>query len=197
MTMTMKRKTCILTVMMLALLSAVSACGKNGDGNGGSGKESAYAEATDVFDAVLAVYDENERFAIAGGDQDHMVMDGPGKFDVTKTEELDQILGLPADQASAVEDAASMLHMMNANTFTGAVYRLKDGTDMDAFGEAVKNHIKERQWMCGFPDTFVVIRVDGSYVITAFGEAEIMETFQKNALSALDGAEVLLEEPLA
>ena len=123
-------------------------------------------------------------------------MDGPGKFDVTKKEELDQILGLPADQASAVEDAASMLHMMNANTFTGAVYRLKDGTDMDAFGEAVKNHIKDRQWMCGFPDTFVVIRVDGSYVITAFGEAEIMETFQKNALSALDGAEVLLEEPL-
>ena len=85
---------------------------------------------------------------------------------------------------------------MNANTFTGGAYRLKDGTDVDAFADAVKENIKNRQWMCGFPDTLLIIRVDGSYVITAFGNAEIMDTFKANALSALDGAEVLVEEPI-
>ena len=149
-----------------------------------------------MLNAVLAVYEENDKFAVAGGDMENAVMDGPGKFDVSKTEELDMTLGLPADQASSLDDAASMVHMMNANTFTGGAYRLKDGTDVDAFADAVKENIKNRQWMCGFPDTLLIIRVDGSYVITAFGNAEIMDTFKANALSALDGAEVLVEEPI-
>ncbi len=189
-----KRLISVLLAMVFAV--SVSACGKSGDGNGGSEGETKYAQAVDVLNAVLAVYEENDKFAVAGGDMENAVMDGPGKFDVSKTEELDMTLGLPADQASSLDDAASMVHMMNANTFTGGAYRLKDGTDVDAFADAVKENIKNRQWMCGFPDTLLIIRVDGSYVITAFGNAEIMDTFKANALSALDGAEVLVEEPI-
>ncbi|MCI8390234.1 MAG: hypothetical protein HFI35_06030 [Roseburia sp.] len=188
---------CLMSVLLVLVFAvSVSACGKSGNGNGGSEGETKYAQAVDVLNAVLAVYEENDKFAVAGGDMENAVMDGPGKFDVSKTEELDMTLGLPADQASSLDDAASMVHMMNANTFTGGAYRLKDGTDVDAFADAVKENIKNRQWMCGFPDTLLIIRVDGSYVITAFGNAEIMDTFKANALSALDGAEVLVEEPI-
>ena len=49
-------------------------------------------------------------------------MDAPGKFDISKTEELGITLGLPEDLWDDIDDAASMVHMMNANTFTGAVY---------------------------------------------------------------------------
>ncbi len=188
---------CLMSVLLVLVFAvSVSACGKSGNGNGGSEGETKYAQAVDVLNAVLAVYEENDKFAVAGGDMENAVMDGPGKFDVSKTEELDMTLGLPADQASSLDDAASMVHMMNANTFTGGAYRLKDGTDVDAFADAVKENIKNRQWMCGFPDTLLIIRVDGSYVITAFGNEEIMDTFKANALSALDGAEVLVEEPI-
>ncbi len=188
---------CLMSVLLVLVFAvSVSACGKSGNGNGGSEGETKYAQAVDVLNAVLAVYEDNDKFAVAGGDMENAVMDGPGKFDVSKTEELDMTLGLPADQASSLDDAASMVHMMNANTFTGGAYRLKDGTDVDAFADAVKENIKNRQWMCGFPDTLLIIRVDGSYVITAFGNAEIMDTFKANALSALDGAEVLVEEPI-
>ena len=53
------------------------------------------------------------------------------------------------------------------------------------------------QWMCGIPDTLLMIDVDGTYVITAYGEAGIMDTFKNKALSALDGSEILLEESIA
>ena len=124
-------------------------------------------------------------------------MDAPGKFDISKTEELESVLGLPADLISSIEDAASMVHMMNANTFTGAAYRLKEGTDLNAFADSVKSSILARQWICGQPDTLVIINVDGRYVLTAYGAAELMEVFKNNALAALDGAQVMTETPIA
>lgn len=156
-----------------------------------------YKDALEALNAITGVYKEGELFSLYGGDQENAVMDAPGKFDITKTEELNLVLGLPESEAANIEDAASMVHMMNANTFTGAAYRLKDGTDTEQFAEAVKDNILARQWMCGQPDTLVMIDAGGGYVITAFGEAEIMELFKTNALSALTGAEVIVETPIA
>lgn len=189
----MKRITTLLLVA--ATLLALSACG--GKTSEGEVAASSYTDALEVLNKVVAAYDEADLFAIYGGDQENAVMDAPGKFDVSKTEELNVTLGLPESQAANVEDAASMVHMMNANTFTGAAYRVKAGTDMNAFAEEVKSSILATQWICGFPDTLVIINVDGTYVITAYGQKEIMETFKTNALSALQGAEVLVEAPVA
>lgn len=179
-------------VVLLAVL-AVLAC----VGCGSQKKESKYAQALDVLNAVEDAYEEADRFAIYGGDQDNAVMDAPGTFDVTKTEEMGFTLGLPQSQFSNVEDAASMIHMMNANTFTGAAYRLKDGTDVKTFADEAKENILATQWMCGIPDTLLIVNVDGTYVITAYGEAGIMETFKNNALSVFEGAEILVETPVA
>lgn len=156
-----------------------------------------YKDALEALNAITGVYKEGELFSLYGGDQENAVMDAPGKFDITKTEELNLVLGLPESEAANIEDAASMVHMMNANTFTGAAYRLKDGTDTEQFAEAVKDNILARQWMCGQPDTLVIIDAGGGYVVTAFGEAEIMELFKTNALTALTGAEVIVETPIA
>ena len=149
-----------------------------------------------MLNTVVKVYGEDELFAMYGGDQANAVMDAPGKFDISKTDELDFTLGLPQEQFSSLEDAASMVHMMNANTFTGAVYRLKDGTDMDAFADAVKSNLLARQWVCGQPDTILIINVDGRYVITAFGVAEMIEIFKNHALETLTGAQVMVEAPV-
>ena len=124
-------------------------------------------------------------------------MDAPGTFDISKTEELETTLGLPRDQASQIEDAASMVHMMNANTFTGAAYRLKEGTDVSAFADAVKANILDTQWLCGQPDTLLILQVDSKYIITAYGNAEIIELYKNKAVSALKGAKVLMEASIA
>lgn len=116
-------------------------------------------------------------------------------FDVTKTEELDTILGLPKSEAAHIDDAASAVHMMNANTFTGAAYHLTDDADMESFVSAVKENILAKQWICRMPDTLIILGVGDEYVITAYGAEEIIEVFKTQALSSLDGATVLIETP--
>lgn len=190
-----KVKMLLLAAIMIV---AVTGCGgkQEGNGEGSGGGESKYAQSVEVLNEVVKVYGEDELFAMYGGNQENAVMDAPGSFDISKTQELEYTLGFPLDQLDKVEDAASMVHMMNANTFTGAVYHLKEGEDMDAFAEAVKSCILAKQWVCGQPETLVVINVDGRYVITAYGVAELIEVFKGHALSALEGAQVITEAPI-
>ena len=188
----------VLLFLSVMMVSVLSGCGGQKDSQAEQGGgQSQYTEALEVLNQVIEAYGEDELFSMYGGDQENAVMDGPGKFDITKTEELESVYGLAADQSSNIEDAATMVHLMNANTFTGAAYRIKEGVDMNAFADAVKSCILAKQWICGQPDTMVIINVDGRYVITAFGAAELMEDFKTNVLSALDGAQVITEAPVA
>lgn len=206
----MKRLTVLFFMVMMIFMLA--GCGSgNGESQSGVGEnpeeseenqygeseESKYGEALDVLSAIRQSYKEEDMFAIYGGNQENAVMDAPGKFDISKTEEMKVNLGLPEELWDDIDDAASMVHMMNANIFTGAVYHLKDGTDSNDFADVVKTNIMATQWICGQPDTLVIIEVKGDYIITAYGEAEIMETFKNNALSALDGSQVVIEEPIS
>ncbi|MCI9417416.1 MAG: hypothetical protein HFI82_08400 [Eubacterium sp.] len=192
-------KRAIVAVLTAAVLFSLSGCGgKQGSSESNQESEvSEYAEPLEALEEIMAVYDEEDLFAMYGGNQENPVMDAPGKFDISKTEELENIFGLPQDQISNIEDAASMVHMMNANTFTGAAYRLKDGVDPDDFAEAVKTSVLAKQWLCGQPDTLLIADVDGSCVITAFGEAAIMENFKYHLLSVHEDAEVITEAPIA
>lgn len=186
----------LLSAMMILMISGCG--GKQNDSQGGQETgESQYAEALDVLNAVVMAYGEDELFSMYGGNQENAVMDAPGKFDISKTEELENVYGFPSSLSSDIEDAATMVHMMNANTFTGAVYRLKEGTDLNAFADSLKSSILARQWICGQPDSLVIINVDGRYVITAFGIAENMENLKTNAQAALSGAQVIVDAPIA
>ena len=141
----------VLLFLSVMMVSVLSGCGGQKDSQAEQGGgESRYAEALDVLNEVIKVYGEDELFSMYGGDQENAVMDGPGKFDIAKTEELESVYGLAADQSSNIEDAATMVHLMNANTFTGAVYRIKEGVDMNAFADALKSCILARQWICGY-----------------------------------------------
>lgn len=189
------KKTAVLLLIVI-MIAAFCGCAQQDGSDGGGGDAPKYEQAVDVLKAVAGAYAEDDLFSMYGGDQENAVTDAPGKFDISKTEEMDQSLGLPQEQAADIDDAASMVHMMNANTFTGAAYHLKDGVDLNDFAEAVKSNILGRQWMCGFPETLLMIQVDGNYVVTAYGNGEIIETFKNNALSVLSGSEVIMEVPV-
>ncbi len=194
----MKKFTAILLAAAVVLV-LFAACGGNTDTNGDNTGVSSYADATAVLNAVWATYaDEAEenKFPIGGGDSANLTMDAPGKFDVAATEELDVTLALPASQTANIEDAASMMHMMNANNFTGAAYKLKEGTDADAFAKDFQDGLNARQWMCGFPEKFVVIQT-GNFVVTAFGNGQIIDLFKTKATGALENATVILEGAIA
>lgn len=191
----MKKFTAIILSLAVVLV-LFAACG--GNGNEGTGASS-YADATEVLSTVWAGYaDESEenKFPIGGGDSANLTMDAPGKFDIAATEELDVTLALPASQTANIEDAASMVHMMNANNFTGAAYKLKEGTDVAAFAKDFQDGLNVRQWMCGFPERFVVIQT-GNFVVTAFGNGQIIELFATKASNTLENATIVLEGDIA
>ncbi len=172
----------ILTIIVMLVASCA----------GGKPETSSYADSLEVINTVWNAYGENDKFPAGGGDSSNMSMEGPAKFDHTNKEELDVTLALPASQADNIDDAASIMHMMNANNFTGGIYRLIDGVDVKAFADDFKKGLDSRQWMCGFPEKYVVINT-GNYVLAAFGNAQLIDTFKTTATGALEGASVVAE----
>ena len=148
-----------------------------------------------ILNTVWATYGEDEKFAAMGGDYSNNVMDAPGACSLSDAEGLDALFGLPASAVSSVNAAASLMHMMNANTFTSACYELAEGADSAAFVQSVKENILARQWMCGFPEILIIVEVDGC-IVSAFGNGEIVNLF-KDKLASSFTCTVLVEEPIA
>ncbi len=153
-------------------------------------------EPLNILNTIWASYSEDNKFPAAGGDYDVMAMGTPGAFGVGNAENLDYMLGMPQDQAANLACAASLTHMMNANTFTCGAYQLNDGVDLAAVAEAIKNNILGRQWMCGFPDTLLVYQIGDGIVISAFGNAEMIAYFGQQLTAAYADAVLLYEEAL-
>lgn len=200
----MKKK--IVLLMCTVLMMVLVGCGQSNAGQSndtetsdGDTTETVSVDAVDSADLLTKVwntYEEADKFPIGGGDYENMVMDTVGAFDVTKTEDLDSLLGMPAAGAAMIDDAASMMHMMNANTFTAGAYHLTDASNQQALADALKDNIMNRQWMCGFPDTLLIASVGGEYMVSAFGNAEIIETFKTKLQEQYELTEVIYEESL-
>ncbi len=187
----------LLAVLFTLAFPACSSGGNPGSGSQGEG-ENAIGSALELLTTVWAGYEEEERFAAAGGDmsEENMTMDGPGKFSVSDAAALDTTLGFPETAVDKIDDAASLMHMMNANTFTCGVYHVKDAGDLPEVSTALKDNILQRQWMCGFPDRLVIMQA-GSYVVAFFGEEGITGTFQEKLAAAYPAAETLCDQPVA
>ena len=153
------------------------------------------ANATELMDAVWAKYGEDERFPIIGGDFDHAAEDGPDVYSVEDPAMLDSDFGLPAAVADKVDEAASIRHMMNVNTFTGVAFHVTSAGDVQTVADALKDSVMAREWLCGFPDKLVIILVN-DYVISLFGNEELVDAFQAKALETFDAATVAYDEPL-
>lgn len=149
--------------------------------------------ALEILNNVWATYGEDEKFYPYGGDSENIVENAPGAFDATKAEELDSTLGFPAAEAGKIDDAASIVHMLNANTFTGGVYHVTNADDVQAVAEALKTNILSRRWMCGFPEKLIVVSVD-NYLISAFGNGDVIGTFYTKLTTVYENASLLYDE---
>lgn len=178
--------------MMLSalLLLSLAACG---DKNNASGDKPAVpTSALNILETVWNTYGEDEKFAVAGGDfsEANAREDAPGVFDLKDRALVDSELGLP--ETAAVDEAASLVHMMNANTFTAAAYHATG--DTDALATELRGAIQDHQWMCGFPDK-VVVAVRDAYVVVVFGADELVDDFASR-LSGIFGMKLAYDEAL-
>lgn len=150
-----------------------------------------------VLSSAWNLFEEENRFPAAGGDfsEENNKMDEPSVYSLEDAEAVDAALGLPADVLDKVDSAASLMHMMNANTFTGAAFHVADEADVMDVINALDTHISERQWMCGFPDKLVIIRVDNT-VVSMFGKTDNIENFKNKLMEAYPNASVEVEKDI-
>jgi hypothetical protein len=194
----MKKIIALLLVLVMAV-SLFAACGSKGGnenkGNGGSEAEVSVS-AMEAVEAIWAQYSEEERmFPIMGGDGEDMTMDAPGKID--EMEILQYILYVPAEEVINVTEAATMIHAMNANTFSCGVVKLAEGVDLPTFATTMKDALLNNHWMCGFPEKLVIASIGADCVVIAFGVNDAMTPFQAELAAAYANAEVLFAEDFA
>ena len=187
--MNMKKFSALL--LALSMVLSLAACGdKNNAGDGD--KPAKPTSALNILETVWNTYGEDEKFAVVGGDfsEANTREDAPGVFDLKDRALVDSELGLP--ETAAVDEAASLVHMMNANTFTAAAYHATG--DTAELAQQLRDNIMQRQWMCGFPDKLVVAEV-GEYVVTVFGADELVDTFMTH-LNGIYGVSATYDEAI-
>ena len=193
----MKKLLSILLAAILILSLAACTGAKNPGGNDTPG-ESTVNSSLELLTSVWSDYEEDDKFPAAGGDmsEENMSMEGPGKFGIEDAAMLDSTLGFPEASVAKIDDAASLVHMMNANTFTCGAFHVANAADIDAVAAEVKDNIMNRQWICGFPDKLVIVKVDG-YIVSFFGASDIVDTFKTKLTSVYTTAETVCDEPIA
>ena len=195
----MKKVVSILLVAILAL--SLAACGaSNGGDNNVDQPNNGTASVNSALELLTTVwnsYGEEDKFPAAGGDmsEENMSMDGPGKYALDDASMLDNVLGFPSASVSKIDDAASLVHMMNANTFTCGAFHLVNAADADAVAAELKDNIMHRQWLCGFPDKLVIVNVDG-YLVSFFGTTDLVDAFKTVLTTAYASAQTICDEPI-
>ena len=152
--------------------------------------------AVAVLENIWNLYGEDEQFFAIGGNMENPVDGAPGNYDLAYAENLTYNLLVPADQLANIDEAATMIHAMNANTFTSGVVHLVEGTDAEAFANTMRDAIQGNMWMCGFPETLTIAVVDGEYVLIAFGVNDAMNPFMTHFGEAFAGANILFNEAI-
>ena len=151
--------------------------------------------ALEILETVWADYSEDEKFPIIGGAMSAPVDNAPGSFDLAD-EGLNYLLLVPAEQTGNITEAASMIHMMNTNTFTCAAFKLAEGVSAADFGAAMKDAVMNNQWMCGFPDRLLISSLGDAYVVMAFGVNDAMNPYEAHLTAVYPGMETVASETI-
>lgn len=152
-------------------------------------------DALTILNAIWNTYSDEEKFPAAGGDSEHAVDGAPGSFDASNADNLSYLLTFPADDASLIDSAASLVHMMNLNTFTCGAFHVADANNVARLADDLRTTIQAKRWMCGFPDKLVIVTV-GQSVLSVYGNEELVNTFRDKLLTSYSAATAVYDEAI-
>ena len=152
-------------------------------------------DALTILNAIWNTYSDEEKFPAAGGDSEHAVDGAPGSFDASNADNLSYLLTFPADDASLIDSAASLVHMMNLNTFTCGAFHVADANNVARLADDLRTTIQAKHWMCGFPDKLVIVTV-GQSVFSVYGNEELVNTFRDKLLASYPTAAAVYDEAI-
>ena len=180
-------------LLALTVSLSLTACG--GKNDSAAEDTSLPADALTLLTTVWDSYTDNEKFPAAGGDYENSVEDAPGAFDISSAENLNYLLALPEEDADKIDGAASLMHMMNSNTFTCGAFHMAEGEDVTALAQDLQESIQSKQWMCGFPDKLLIFTL-GEYVVSVYGDEDLVDTFRDKLSTAYPDAVVVYQEAI-
>ena len=187
------KKILSLVLAMILVLSMAACTPTDNNKDNTEDQTKVPASALEVLQNIWALYGEEEKFFAMGGDSNNTVDNAPGAVDLTNADFLTYNLLVPADEHAKVTEAASLVHAMNANTFTGAAYKVADA---EAFANTMKTAVMGNQWMCGFPETLLVVSFGGGYVLVAYGINDAINPFKTHMTTAYPDAKILINEAI-
>lgn len=149
-----------------------------------------------LLNNIYNLFGEEEKFPSGYIDTNtNEVIDGAGPFDISDPGYFDNVSGYPAAEIGKIDSAATLTHMMNANTFTGTAVHVKADTDMEALAKAIESNILNRHWMCGFPERVIVTSVE-DYLVFAFGHEEPITSFKTHLAEAYPSVKTICDSPI-
>ena len=151
--------------------------------------------ALSLLTSVWSTYSEDDKFPAAGGDAEHSVDDAPGSFDVSNADNLTYQLTFPSADVSLIDGAASLVHMMNLNTFTCGAFHVSDAGNVSTVAADIRSAVQGKQWMCGFPERLVIL-TSGQYVVSVYGNESLVNTFRDKFVAAHGGASTVYDEAI-
>ncbi len=149
------------------------------------------ASALEILETVWALFGEDEKFFVMGGDFDAPVDGAPGAS--ANTDWLTSTLLIPEDQLANVKEAASIVHGMMVNNFACGAFRVEG--DTKAFADAMHAKISANPWICGQPEK-MVIAVIGEFVVTVYGVNDAVNPFETKLTTAYPTAELVYSEAI-
>ncbi len=181
-------KKLIAIALALCVVCSFAACGSNEPAVKLPGS------ALEVLETVWASYGEEEMFFAMGGGYESMTDGKPGAIAATDTDSIQYMLLVPEAELAGVTEAASLLHAMNANTFTAGAFKVNDAA---AFATAMQSAVQGNMWMCGFPEQLVIFTFGNEFAVVAFGNGELIANFQAKLTAAYPDAVIAINEPIA
>ena len=175
-------------LLAVAMVLSMAACTKTDDNKNNDENNTdpvnVPASALEVLETIWGKMEAG--FPIIGGNMESPVDGAPGNYD----------MAYAADQLTNITEAASAIHMMNANSFTSGVFHLAEGVTAADFAATMQSAVQNNQWMCGFPETLVIAAIGGEYVLVVFGVNDAMTPFQTALTAAYPEAEILYNEAI-
>ena len=183
-------------IMALSFAACAKQNGESGTTTPSDAPKVQVKSALEILEKVWSKYSTDEKFPATGGSEKHMKEDMPSKFDVSDAEALDFELGFPKAQSADINDAASLMHMLNQNNFSCGVFHVKNSGDTAALAGKIRDNILNRQWLCGFPEKLVILTV-GDYIVSVFGAGELTDTFTAKLSAEYISTKQLFDVPIA
>ena len=189
----MKKLIAMILVLVMSM-TMLAACGPKNDAPAADAPAEVPGSALEILEKVWALYGDDEKFPVMGGDANNMVDGAPGAFGLEDGEMATYQLLVPADQLANIDQAASLFHGMMLNNFTCGVFHVTGNAN--DFADAMVAAVKNNQWMCGMPETMLVGIVGGEYVVMAFGINDAMTPFEAKLMEAYPETQTIANEPV-